>query len=271
MSKLYFLGNSTNVQMFGAIITSEGKTVVIDGGVFGDRKQLEALLTEASDGHVDAWFFTHPHHDHIGAFYKIIKHSKVITVDKIYHHFPALDSLREYGSRYESEINLWEKLYARLEGELSDKVETVNEGDVYIFGSVKITVLRVYNENILNNFVNNSSTVLRIDGEAASVLILGDLGKEGGDDTIAKCERELLTCDYTQMAHHGQGGVKREFYEYVRPKCCLWPSPDWLFNNDNGDGFDTGPWQTVRTREWMDELGVTEHYAEKDGTKIIEI
>ena len=83
--------------------------------------------------------------------------------------------------------------------------------------------------------------------------------------------RESLNTDYTQMAHHGQNGVKRDFYEHIIPKRCIWPSPDWLWDNDNGDGFDTGPWQTVRTREWIGALGVTEHFIEKNGTQIIEI
>jgi hypothetical protein len=72
------------------------------------------------------------------------------------------------------------------------------------------------------------------------------------------------------MAHHGQFGVSREFYEYIKPRRCIWPSPQWLWDNDAGDGFDTGPWATVRTREWMDELGVKTHIIEKDGTQKID-
>ncbi len=271
MSKLYFLGNSTSVQMFGCVIVSRGKTVVIDGGSFGDNRQLEDLLTKISDGYVDAWFFTHPHHDHIGAFYKIIKHSSTIKIDKIYHHFPTLEELKKYGTRHEGEITLLEHLFALFDESLKDKIHIFRENDVFEFGEVEISVMRIYNESILENFVNNSSSVLRIDGTSASVLILGDLGKEGGDELKAKYSQGSLKTDYIQMAHHGQNGVKRDFYEYVRPKCCIWPTPDWLWNNDNGEGFDTGPWQTVRTREWMDALGVTEHIIEKDGTQIIEI
>ena len=257
--------------MLGCVIVSAGKTVVIDGGTFGDNRQLTELLLEVSDGHVDAWFFTHPHHDHIGAFYKIIKHPGKITVNSIYHCFPPLDALKEHGSRYEGEIALWENLFSKFDGELADKIHLMNENENYKFGDVKISVLRIYNKEILENFVNNSSSVLRIDGEMASVLILGDLGREGGDDVIAKCNRETLFADYTQMAHHGQCGVDRDFYEYIQPKRCIWPSPDWLWDNDDGGGFDTGPWQTVRTREWVAELGVSEHIIEKDGTRIIEI
>jgi hypothetical protein len=71
------------------------------------------------------------------------------------------------------------------------------------------------------------------------------------------------------MAHHGQGGVSKEFYEYIGVKRCIWPTPLWLWNNDRGEGFDTGPYLTVRTREWMDEMGVTEHIVEKDGIQKI--
>ena len=271
MAKLYFLGNTTKVQMLGIVIESDGHVAVIDGGSFGDRRQLEDLLLEINGGHVDAWFFTHPHHDHIGAFYKILRHSSTVSIDRIYHHFPSLDELKEYGSRHEGEIALWEGLFSRLEGDLRDKVNILNEGDVFSLGKVKISVLRTYNKRILDNFVNNSSTVYRVAGEKSSVLVLGDLGREGGDEVKEKCTPDDLKADYTQMAHHGQGGVSRDFYEYIRPKACLWPSPDWLYDNDNGEGFDTGPWHTVRTREWIAELGVTEHIVEKDGTRIIEI
>lgn len=157
MSKLYFLGNSTKVQMFGLVIVSEGKTVVIDGGSFGDNKQLAKLLGEVSGGHVDAWFFTHPHHDHIGAFYKIMKRPSEITVDNIYHRFPCLDMLKEFGSRHEGEISLWEGLFELFGGEVKDKIHLLSKGDEFLFGDIRISVLRVFNEDILENFVNNSS------------------------------------------------------------------------------------------------------------------
>ena len=271
MSKLYFLGNSTKSQMLGFVLVSEGKTAVVDGGTFDDYKQLSSLLLELSGGKVDAWFFTHPHHDHIGAFGKIVKHAEKITIDAVYHSFPTIDDLKAYESRYEGEVALWNNIFSIFDGVFSGQVHTLNSGDIFKIGAVNISVLRTYNPEIKNDFINNSSTVYRVDGENRSVLILGDLGKDGGDDVIARCDRESLIADYTQMAHHGQGGVKRDFYEYIRPQRCIWPSPEWLYNNDAGDGFDTGPWLTVRTREWMRELGAMEHIVEKDGTQVIEI
>ena len=271
MSKLYFLGDSTESQMLGLVIVSEGKTAVIDGGTLGDAEQLCELLQKVSSGRVDAWFFTHPHHDHIGAFSRIFELGESITVEDVYHKFPTIEELKECGARYSGEIELWEKVDDIFKQRLAGRVHSLEVGEEFQLGKVKITVLRVYNENIRANFINNSSAVLRIDGERASVLILGDLGKEGGDEVMKKCTLESLTTDYTQMAHHGQGGVRREFYEYIKPKRCIWPSPLWLWDNDAGEGFDTGPWLTVRTREWVSALGVTEHIVEKDGLQIIEI
>ena len=73
------------------------------------------------------------------------------------------------------------------------------------------------------------------------------------------------------MAHHGQGGVDKAFYEFIKPQSCIWASPEWLWNNDRGKGFDSDRFETVRTREWIEEFGVTEHYIEKDGIQRINI
>ena len=267
----YLLGPTTNGQMMGCVIqTIDKKTIVIDGGTKGDSEQLMDFLLDKADAHVDAWLFTHPHQDHIGAFCDIFKKTVGITVDKIYHHFPTIEELEEYGYRNADEKVIWTTTKKIFEKKFQNKVQVVQTNDVFYIDEIKVTILRVYNPTISRNFVNNSSTVYRIENDEISFLILGDLGEEGGVELMANCSLELLQTDYTQMAHHGQAGVSKEFYQYIHPKRCIWPTPDWLWNNDNGGGFDSGPWQTVRTREWMDELGVTEHWVAKDGTQKIE-
>ena len=73
------------------------------------------------------------------------------------------------------------------------------------------------------------------------------------------------------MAHHGQGGVTREVYEAISPSVCLWDTPDWLWDNNSGGGYNSGPWKTLEVRAWMEELGAIEHYVIKDGTTKFEI
>ena len=89
----YLLPPTTDGQMMGCVIqTIDKKTIVIDGGTRGDSEQLMDFILEKADAHVDAWFFTHPHQDHLGAFCNIFKNTVGITVDKIYHHFPTIFS-----------------------------------------------------------------------------------------------------------------------------------------------------------------------------------
>ena len=271
---VYLMGSlSTDEgQMMGIVVQTKTKTIVIDGGAKNHADQLVTFLKEKADSHVDAWFFTHPHQDHLGAFFQIFNEFSIyedVQVDKIYHHFPTVEELDEYGYRNADENSMQHYAYKLFEGEFSDRVHVLQKDEKFVFDDVTLTVLRVFNSEIKTNFVNNSSAVFRIENENASFLILGDLGVQGGEEVMENCPLELLQTDYTQMAHHGQGGVSQEFYQYIQPRKCIWPTPEWLWRNDGGGGFDTGNWQTVRTREWMEQLGVTKHYVAKDGTQKI--
>ena len=73
--------------------------------------------------------------------------------------------------------------------------------------------------------------------------------------------------DICQMAHHGQNGATKEFYEAVRPEVCFWCAPNWLWDNNAGKGFNTHIWKTVEVRGWMEELGVKQNIVLKDGTQ----
>jgi hypothetical protein len=72
------------------------------------------------------------------------------------------------------------------------------------------------------------------------------------------------------MAHHGQRGVSKEFYQSFKFKACLWSAPLWLYNNDRGEGFNTSNLETIKTREWMKELGIQKHFVSADGLYVIE-
>ena len=63
------------------------------------------------------------------------------------------------------------------------------------------------------------------------------------------------------MAHHGQNGVSKEVYEAINPKICFFNCPEWLWNNDNGNGYNSGTWQTIEVRNWLENLGTTNFVA----------
>ena len=67
-------------QMMGyAIKPLNGKIIIIDGGTTDDVEQLEKYIVD-NGSKVDAWFITHPHSDHAGAF-EIISQNDEIKID----------------------------------------------------------------------------------------------------------------------------------------------------------------------------------------------
>ena len=103
-------------------------------------------------------------------------------------------------------------------------------------------------------YVLKTSTGKRI------VIASGDLGTEGGQ-RLLELYGTQLKCDVLQMAHHGSFGVSKRVYAALFPAVCLWPAPDWLYDNDPGSGYNTGPWQTVTVRRWMEDFGAKISYS----------
>lgn len=262
MAKIYLLNNATHTQILSLLIVSGDTVVAVDGGTRGDADNFIACLSRfTGDTHIDAWFLTHPHHDHINVANICLSEHPEVRVDGVYHHFPPLSYLEEMSTRGEAELVAYKRFLSDGDG----RCHTVERGDVLTFGDITVEVMRTFNPTIRADATNNSSAVYKVTVGGKTLLVLGDLGVEGGYDLMAICRAEELRCDFTQMAHHGQSGADEVFYRYIRPKACLWPTPDWLWDNDMGEGFDTGPYKTVRTRAWMDDLGASVHYVEKDG------
>ena len=124
--------------------------------------------------------------------------------------------------------------------------------------------------------MNDSSLVFKVITPNKSVLFLGDLGPEGGDELYWE-SRHLLKADMVQMAHHGHMNCGMEVYAAIRPEACLWCCPDWLYNEPEVPQYladyerakrmgRTRMYGTAVTRMWMDQLGVKTHYVTKDGT-----
>ena len=96
------------------------------------------------------------------------------------------------------------------------------------------------------------------------ILQITDLQKRFGDKEVLKGVN-LSVPEKSIFGFIGQNGAGKEVYEAISPIICLWPTTEWLWNNDSGTGYDSGPWKTIETREWINEIGVEQNYIEKDG------
>jgi beta-lactamase superfamily II metal-dependent hydrolase len=253
---LWQLSSNTHSQMMSYVLqTQNGQLVVIDGGTAGDACYLRGFLG-ALGNDVEAWFISHPHPDHVDALTKILKQPGDLRINAIYGSLPQERWVEEYEPEYLESLTEMNRALR----ESSQEVAEVIAGEVIKIDGIRIEVLSAKNPEITNNAINNSSVVLKVSDTHKSVLFTGDLGVEGGKKLLDSPYGKLLKADYVQMAHHGQNGVDESFYQAVQPRYCLWPTPEWLWNNDSGSGPNSGPWKTMEVREWMDMLGVTKHY-----------
>ena len=263
---LWQLPSQTPVQMMSYVLqTVHDQVVVIDGGNAGDAPYLREFINGLG-GKVEAWVITHPHSDHFAALTEILQAPGAPEIKAIYGSLPDEAWIAQHCS--EGELKSYRAMARALEASHRTVIE-LSLGQTLDIDGVKIEVLGVKNPEITANPINNSSLVLRVSDPQKAVLFLADLGAEGGDKLLAGPYADRLPADYVQMAHHGQNGVRENVYQAIRPRFCLWPTPKWLWDNDNGGGPGSGPWRTLEVRQWMEKLPVEVHYLCWEGLQMI--
>ena len=263
LGELWMLGSDTGAQNLSIVIKSrQGKLIVVDGGWEADAEKLSKLILEQG-GTVDAWLITHPHEDHVGALCAILNdENHKIQIKNVY---CSLATPEWYRSVSPTGAGIADQLINALAKLPAGVIQSnIGRGTEIRLGDVNIRVLN-NRGTYTSNGVNNSSLVYKINVSGVSIMILGDLAYDGGKDLLKICTANELKSDIVQMAHHGQQGVDQDVYARIAPTTCLWPTPAWLWNNDNGGGLGSGPWGTLETRRWMEALGVKENYSLKDG------
>tara|TARA_R110000744_G_scaffold302163_1_gene411187 strand:+ start:6768 stop:7682 length:915 start_codon:yes stop_codon:yes gene_type:complete len=253
---LWQLEGRNHVQMAYIIRTDDSKIIVIDGGLPESEDTLTQYLKQLN-GVVDTWIVTHPHIDHAGALLKIIP-KKQIKIKRILH----VKLQEEWVKLYEASSLDFFNQYNNVVNHSQIPLIDVEVGETFLLGKgVIMKVLGARNDIVTKNAINNSSMAFKISGQSKSVLFLGDLGIEGGNAILNRTSLEELQADYVQMSHHGQNGVDKIFYESVKAKYALWPTPVWLWDNNlDNKGVNSGKWNTVVVREWMTELKIIKNY-----------
>ena len=235
--------------------TNKGKVIVMDGG-FAQEDFFMRGFIGALGGEVEAWFISHPHDDHMGALNEILKDPQDLKIKTIYHSRVT----EEVMNAEKTEVHKTVEWFANLDKCTASKVVDIQQpGQIFQFDDMNLKILSVANE-FTNNAYNNSSMIMRVWDKKKSIVFLGDAGVECGQKVLASPYRDDLNCEYLQMAHHGQNGCDEEFYRSIRFRACLWPTPLWVWNNDQGKGFNTGILNTIKTRNWMDKLQIKEHH-----------
>ncbi len=263
--KLYMYSARGDIQVMGFTVAGDGDVICIDSATACEADAIESTIMDLG-GKVDCWFFTHSHYDHIEGFVDILRRGKV-QIDSVCYAFPSL----EYFKRIEPDDRIVRGVmnYVALEEGIKAsgiKVIVPQKGVPVRVGH--FTVLPLSDGSAVNDRLNATSVVYRVDTRGDSILFLGDMDWSAEDKILQEFPVQIR-CPVVQMAHHGQDGVTEKFYRAVQPKVALWCTPEWLWNNDIGGGFNTGPLKTVETRGWMEKLG-TKNYRFLQGINVLE-
>ena len=266
-AEIHILNSATKSQMMSYVIkTKNGKLIVVDGGLPQDEPHLVETI-KSYGGEVSAWILSHPHSDHGGAFTKLAENGfEGIKIDNFYYNIREQAWYDKYEKYRADMVNTIRNSIAKLPAGVS---HITSKGEVYYVDGVAIHVL---NDPywIESNSINNSSVVFRLDFDNGTrVLFLGDMGPAAGERLKADVPASELKADIVQMAHHGQYGVNKDVYEIIAPKVAMWNAPEWLWDNDGGSGYNTGNYNPLEVRSWMDEIGAKTNYVIKDGDQTV--
>lgn len=249
--------------------TKENRIIMIDGGLPEYSEHIINVIKQ-NGGIVEAWFITHAHIDHASVILDALNDSN-IKINNIYVSLNSKQWYEDYETdqgRIDFAINL---IKTFSEDNIKDKVHEVSLREEFNVDNLNFKILKTKNPEYIRNAGNNQSIVIKVSNTYKSMIFLGDLGSEYEQDFINSNQDEIKS-DAVQMAHHGQQGVSKAFYERISPQICFWPTPQWLWENNPGDGkYGSGPWKTLETRLWIKELGITENYVAKDGDITVKI
>lgn len=246
--KITQYGDDNGLQMvFYTIQDTHGHLIVVDGG-WDDNADTVHKTIVSLGGHVHAWILTHPHQDHIGAFCQLYGTADDITIDKIYAVKMASPKLCLENAPWDS-VEIYKKFLSMDIPQL----QYLHTGDTLHIFKLKLEVLSAYEKKIdalSSDLINDGSMMFKIYGQEESMLFCSDVGKSISDYLKGKYAK-ILKSDYLQMGHHGNGGLKKDFYKIVNPDVAFFDAPARLMTDPSG--IYTTPQNWI----YMESLGST--------------
>lgn len=201
------VGNSFVIQL------KNGHFIVSDGGVKEMLPYLldylEGLVPDGEKPIVDAWFFTHPHGDHMGimtAFSENPEYAGRVCVEAIYYNMPgpnanAKDAAASHNS---SEIKYGSVALKSTKG-MKPPIYRVQTGQRYYFNDITIDIVFTQEQIIPETYfgdINEASTWCMVTIEEQTILMTGDADKGAMKNVMRTYSPEYLSVDILTSFHH---------------------------------------------------------------------
>lgn len=167
------------------IMTSDGKTVLIDSGTPESRTVLTGYLKEQGVKKIDYFVLTHPHADHIGGAAAVLD---------------AFDVVNVIMTDAPTTISTYKKVLQKID-EKDCGVIFAEAGKEYSLGEAKITILGPVSD--YSDDLNNTSIVLRLTYGRTAFMFTGDAEKKAEQDMLTKFPASYFRADVLKLGHHG--------------------------------------------------------------------
>lgn len=219
----------------------DGRFIIHDGGYQGDDRVYGALRDLVPEGKIviAAWFVSHPHIDHYGAFTDfLLSHGedKDIVLERIMLNFAEPSryiAYEVYGDTVE-DVNYIHKVIKENVPDVP--VLKVHTGQSIDFGDATVEILYTIEDHIPNDLrnINDSSMVMRVTLGGKTFMILADTGYYSGP-ILDEMWGDYLKSDILQVAHHGQWPSVEPIYHKIAAEVVIVPAKRSRYKFDIDD------------------------------------
>ena len=248
--------DATGIQgMFYSLVNkADGTLILIDGGNPGNADTVREVI-KANGGAVDAWFLTHYHVDHIGAFNALWAEYRN-RIGTVYVNPLDWETFIQVAHDWDSPESFSTFLEQTAD---ADNIVTLHTGDALGIDGVNVKVYSAFDEHVRelsSDWPNDCSLVMKFSFTEDSVLFMGDLSRAGvplGQYLLDTYGADELHADYVQAGHHGNWGQPIAFYEAIHPKLIFSDGPEWLMTGEDYDAKDLQAWcheNGIETRDY---------------------
>lgn len=205
----------------------DGRFIMVDGGLEDANGKNNADLiynTLVAQNELQgkpviaAWVITHPHTDHVDAYYQFTqKYKNKVDLQMVIANMPneSVETLNKFSNKIYNGVT---KSYPNA------KFVVAHAGQRFAFAGLELDVLWTH-ENLYDveyGNTNLSSSIFSMTMPGGRLIITGDQQKQGCQ-ILNAIYREELKCDVIQICHHGYYGGDDGMYKSMAARVAVWP------------------------------------------------